>query len=78
MLECRCSLIVVSVFLAASVGFTAAIDMSTRVCAVGENTRFVGLSLGSLVALHAKLCSMRAFRAVPVRAHCRSPFFLVN
>lgn len=53
MLECRCSFIVVSVFLAASVGFTAAIDMSTRVCAVGENTRFVGLSLGSLVALHA-------------------------
>ena len=46
MLECRCNLIV-SVFLAVSAGFTAAPDMSARVCAVGEHTRFVKLLLAA-------------------------------
>ena len=46
MLECRCSLIA-SVFLAVSAGLAAAPDMSARICAVGEHTRFVSFLLAA-------------------------------
>ena len=65
MLECRCSLIV-SVFLAVSAGLAAAPDMSERICAVGEHTRFVSLLLAARTVTCGHTVCCTCTRSLPL------------